>query len=80
VHSNSSLGLDIPSDLLYEDLSKEMEIFADAVVSQWTSADLWQKISRNGLKNLAGHFSVEAAAKPIDELLAWAGLRTTACN
>jgi hypothetical protein len=57
-----------------------MEIFADAVVSVWTSADLWQRISRNGLKNLADHFSVDAATKPIDELLGWAGLRATACN
>jgi O-antigen biosynthesis protein len=49
------------------------ESFADAVVRLWTSPELWRKVSKNGLRNLHEHFSVEAATKPIDELLAWAG-------
>jgi glycosyltransferase involved in cell wall biosynthesis len=48
--------------------------FADAVVRVWSSPDLWRRISRNGIQNLLEHFSVEAAARPIDELLVWAGL------
>lgn len=52
--------------------------FADAVVRLWTSPELWRKVSRNGLQNLAQHFSVEAAAAPIDDLLRWAGLQTLA--
>ena len=55
-------------------IADDRESFADAVVRLWTSPELWHKLSKNGLKNLAEHFSVEAAAKPIDELLAWAGL------
>ena len=51
------------------------ESFADAVVRLCESPELWQKISQNGLRNVSEHFSVEAAAKPIDELLAWAGLK-----
>jgi glycosyltransferase involved in cell wall biosynthesis len=53
------------------------ESFADAVVALWTSPELWQKVSRNGMQNLIEHFSVDAAARPIDELLAWAGLSTS---
>ena len=29
--------------------------FADAVVRLWTSPELWRKVSRNGLQNLAQH-------------------------
>ena len=50
------------------------ESFADAVIRLWTSPELWRQVSRNGIKNLIDHFSVDAAAKPIDELLIWAGL------
>jgi O-antigen biosynthesis protein len=50
------------------------ERFADSVVRLWSSPDLWRKVSKNGLHHLHKHFSIEAAAKPIDELLAWAGL------
>ena len=48
--------------------------FAEDVVRLLTSPELWRKVSQNGLKNLIEHFSVEAAAGPIDELLAWAGI------
>jgi O-antigen biosynthesis protein len=55
-------------------IADEPKGFAQAVVRLWSSPDLWRKISKNGLLNLQEHFSVEAAAGPIDELLAWAGL------
>ncbi len=54
--------------------------FADAVVALWQSHELWRKVSRNGLRNLIDHFSVEAAARPIDDLLSWAGLSATSAN
>ena len=50
--------------------------FADAVVRLWSSRKLWQKISTNGRQNLRDHFSVQAAAKPIDDMLTWAGLNS----
>ncbi len=59
-------------------IADEPERFAQAVVQLWSSPDLWRKISQNGLHNLQEHFSVAAAARPIDELLAWAGLSATA--
>jgi GT2 family glycosyltransferase/glycosyltransferase involved in cell wall biosynthesis len=52
--------------------------FADAVVRLWTSRELWERVSRRGFESLKEHFSVEAAAKPIDELLDWAGLTSRA--
>ncbi len=53
------------------------ERFADAVVRLWSSPELWRKISENGIRSLHRHFSVEAATRPIEELLAWAGLSAT---
>jgi glycosyltransferase involved in cell wall biosynthesis len=50
--------------------------FADAVVQLWTSTELWKRISTNGRENIREHFSVEAARRPIDELLQWAGMAT----
>jgi O-antigen biosynthesis protein len=58
-------------------IADDPESFADAVVRLWTSPELWRKISKNGRQNLIEHFSVEASAKPIDELLEWAGLSAT---
>jgi glycosyltransferase involved in cell wall biosynthesis len=55
-------------------IADDPDSFASAVVRLWTSRELWERISTNGLRNVREHFSVEAAAKPIDELLAWAGL------
>ena len=55
-------------------IADDPDRFADAVVRLWTSPKLWQKLSKNGRLNCSQHFSVEAAAKPIDELLEWAGL------
>ena len=49
--------------------------FANAVVRLWTSRELWQRVSQSGSREPPEkHFSVEAAAQPIDELLLWAGL------
>ena len=55
-------------------IADDPDCFADAVVRLWTSAELWHRISENGRQNLREHFSVETAAKRVDELLAWAGL------
>jgi glycosyltransferase involved in cell wall biosynthesis len=62
VHEQSAMIADDPAS------------FADAVVRLYTSRALWESVSANGLQNLRDHFSVEAAARPIDELLEWAGL------
>jgi GT2 family glycosyltransferase/glycosyltransferase involved in cell wall biosynthesis len=62
IHEESAMIADDPAS------------FADAVIRLWTSPELWRKVSKNGLRNLTQHFSVEAAAKPIEELLEWAGL------
>jgi len=55
-------------------IADDPDRFADAVVRLCTSRELWERVSTNGLHSLKEHFSVEAAAKPIDELLTWAGL------
>jgi glycosyltransferase involved in cell wall biosynthesis len=48
--------------------------FADAIVRVWSSPELWKRLSSEGLKNAREHFSVDTAARRIDELLRWAGL------
>ena len=53
------------------------ESFAEAVIELWTSPKLWRQLSQNGIQNLIDHFSVEAATRTIDELLEWAGLRSS---
>src|SRR5262249_29710286 len=58
-------------------IADQPESFAEAVVELWTSPELWQKLSINGLSNVAEHFSIEAASRSIDELLAWAGLSSS---
>jgi glycosyltransferase involved in cell wall biosynthesis len=58
-------------------IADQPESFADAVVELWTSPDLWQRLSINGMRNVAEHFSIEAASRSIDELLAWAGLSSS---
>jgi hypothetical protein len=50
------------------------ELFADAVVRLCTSHQLWESVAANGIRSLVEHFSQHAAVKPIDDLLAWAGL------
>ena len=55
-------------------IADDAQSFADAVVRLWTHSELWRKVSRSGIQSLNEHFSVEAAARPIDELLVWAGL------
>ncbi len=62
VHEHSAIIADDP------------ESFVDAVIRLWTLRELWQRVAANGRRNLRDHFSVEAAKKPIDELLEWAGL------
>jgi glycosyltransferase involved in cell wall biosynthesis len=83
---NHSMALGVPSVvtsvaaegmyLVHEQnamIADDAESFADAVVRVWTSKDLWNRISVNGRRSFAEHFSVQAAAKPIGELLQWAG-------
>jgi O-antigen biosynthesis protein len=55
-------------------IADDPDRFAEEVVRLWTSRELWERISTNGRQTLRDHFSVEAAAKPIDEMLSWAGL------
>ena len=55
-------------------IADQPDRFADSVVRLWSSPELWRQVSQNGLKNLNEHFSVEAAARRIDEILVWAGL------
>jgi glycosyltransferase involved in cell wall biosynthesis len=55
-------------------IADDPESFADAVVRLWTSRELWERVSTNGRRNLREHFSVEAAAQALDDLLQWAGL------
>jgi glycosyltransferase involved in cell wall biosynthesis len=59
-------------------IADDPESFADAVVRVWNSRELWERLSINGRRNLREHFSVETAAKPIDEMLEWAGLTNAA--
>lgn len=42
-------------------VADEAQAFADAVVQLYTDPVLWQRLSDNGLHNIARHFSMEAA-------------------
>jgi GT2 family glycosyltransferase len=46
------------ADVLVAD---EPQAFADAVVRLYGDEDLWNRLSRNGLENVARHFSMDAA-------------------
>ena len=84
---NQSMALGVPTVvtsiaaegmyLVHEDnamIADDPERFAEAVVSLWTSRELWERVSTNGRQNIRDHFSMEAAAKMIDEVLLSAGL------
>ena len=84
---NQSMALGVPTVLtsiaaegmylVHEEnalIADDPDRFADEVVRLWTSRELWERVSAQGLESIREHFSVEAAAKPIDELLEWAGL------
>ena len=58
-------------------IADDPERFADAVVRLYTSPELWNRLSANGRENVRKHFSVEASAQKVDELLQWAGLNGT---
>jgi glycosyltransferase involved in cell wall biosynthesis len=51
--------------------------FGDALVRVSQSRVLWERLSQNGRRSVREHFSVEAAARSIDAMLAWAGLTST---
>jgi hypothetical protein len=55
-------------------IADDPESFAAAVVRLWRSEELWERLSHGGRVNVEEHFSVEAASRRIDDLLAWAGL------
>lgn len=55
-------------------IADDPQSFADVVVRLHESPDLWRRLSRNSRDHVRRYFSVEAAAEPIRELLAWAGL------
>jgi GT2 family glycosyltransferase/glycosyltransferase involved in cell wall biosynthesis len=55
-------------------IAEDERSFADAVVRLWGSPELWRRISVNGRRNVREHFSVETAARGVNELLEWAGL------
>ncbi|MDR6843048.1 glycosyltransferase [Pseudoxanthomonas sacheonensis] len=42
-------------------VADEAQAFADAVARLYDDEDLWNRLSRNGLENVARHFSMEAA-------------------
>lgn len=58
-------------DVLIGDDARE---FASAVVRLYTDRELWQRISQRGLENLTNHFSVDAARKNMEKILAKKGL------
>jgi len=43
--------------------------FADAVVRLYTDAELWQRLSRNGVANVQQHFSLDAAREVVRRVL-----------
>ena len=55
-------------------IADDPERFADAVMRLYTSPELWNRLSANGRASVRKHFSVEATAQRVDELLEWAGL------
>lgn len=55
-------------------IADDPESFIEAIARLWTSAELWQRLAANGRENVREYFSVEAAERHVDELLAWAGL------
>ncbi|MGH8026800.1 MAG: glycosyltransferase [Pseudoxanthomonas sp.] len=46
-------------------VADEAQAFADAIVRLYTDEDLWNRLSRNGLENVARHFSMEAAREVV---------------
>jgi glycosyltransferase involved in cell wall biosynthesis len=54
-------------------IADDPQAFADAVVRVSRSANLWRTLSKNGRRNVQQHFSVDVAARRVDEMLKWAG-------
>ncbi len=46
------------------------ESFADAVVALYESEELWSKLSTNGLENVKQNYSIQAARKQLQRLVA----------
>jgi GT2 family glycosyltransferase len=84
---NQSMSLGVPAivtsiaaegmHLVHEQnamIADDASSFAEAVVRLCTYRELWEQVSANGRANVRQHFSVDAAARCVDELLAFAGL------
>ena len=54
-------------------VAKDSAEFADAVVELHTNAELWQKLSHNGLENVKKHFSIDSASKALTEVFSSIG-------
>ncbi len=50
-------------------IAETEQAFADAVVRLYQDAELWQKLSRNGLNNVELHFSFAAAKNALSKIL-----------
>ena len=55
-------------------IADDPERFAEALVRTWSSPELWLRLATNGRENIREHFSVETAARCVDDILEWAGL------
>lgn len=55
-------------------IANDPQAFADSVARLLESDELWQHVSAEGLRSVRDHFSIEAATRQIEALLAWAGL------
>ncbi len=50
-------------------IADEPAAFAAHIVALHRDADLWQRLSRNGLRNIEEHFSMACAKRQVEELL-----------
>ena len=46
-------------------VADDAQSFADAVVRLYSDEELWNRLARNGLENVARHFSLEAARNTV---------------
>jgi glycosyltransferase involved in cell wall biosynthesis len=46
-------------------VADDAQAFADAVVRLYSDEDLWNRLARNGLENVARHFSLDAAREVV---------------
>ncbi len=51
-------------------IAESPQAFADAIVRGYHNADLWQRLSDGGLRNIQTHFSIELARQQVNRLFA----------